>query len=41
VAAIEAVNRDYLEHCRAARSIAEEYFDSDIVLRSLMREAGL
>src|SRR6266545_2644432 len=32
VAGIESINRDYLSHCHAARRIAEEYFNSDIVL---------
>ena len=41
VAALEEINRDYPEHCRAARQIAAEYFDSDLVLEKLCREAGL
>jgi hypothetical protein len=41
VAAIEAINGDYAGHCRAARDIAAEYFDSDRVLGALMRDAGL
>jgi hypothetical protein len=39
VASIEAVTRDYGRHCRAAREIAEEYFDSDRVLSRLIEEA--
>ncbi|MBI4640451.1 MAG: glycosyltransferase family 1 protein [Candidatus Tectomicrobia bacterium] len=38
---IEAVNRDYARHSAAAREIAEEYFDSDKVLRKLLRDIGL
>ena len=30
-----------LEHCRAARQIAEEYFNSDVVLGGILRRAGL
>jgi glycosyltransferase involved in cell wall biosynthesis len=41
VAAIESVNGDYERHCRAARKIAEEYFDSDKVLRSMLQACGL
>ncbi len=41
VAAIDAINADYEGHCRAAREIAVEYFDSDRLLRALMRDAGL
>jgi hypothetical protein len=39
VAAIEEVNRRYEYHCRAAREVAEEYFDSDKVLTSLIERA--
>jgi hypothetical protein len=35
------VNGDYLAHCRAARQIAEDYFDSDTVLTSVLEIAGL
>jgi hypothetical protein len=37
--ALAAVDRDYDRHCRAARSVAERYFDSAIVLRSLIDRA--
>jgi hypothetical protein len=37
--AIDAVNRDYPHHCSAARWIAEEYFDSDLVLTQLLDSA--
>lgn len=38
---VRAVNADYLAHCRAARQIAEEYFDSDKVLGSMLEIARL
>ena len=38
-AAIERVSRDYEFHCRAARDIAEEYFDARRVLSSLLDRA--
>jgi hypothetical protein len=41
LAAIESINADYPRHRRAARSIAREYFDSDIVLRKLLAECGV
>jgi len=40
-AAIEALGHDYLDHCRAARQIAETHFDSAIVLGSILRRVGL
>ena len=39
VAGAESIERNYDEHCRAARSIAEEYFDSDRVLRNFIDAA--
>jgi hypothetical protein len=33
--------RDYPAHCRAARSVAEDYFDSDRVIGRLIDEIGL
>jgi hypothetical protein len=39
VAAIEAVESDYERHCRAAREIAEEYFDARKVLSKLLDDA--
>jgi len=36
LAAIDAINADYLRHCRAARSLADEYFDSRHVLPTLL-----
>ncbi len=41
VAAIRAVNEDYLSHARAAREIAEQHFDSDKVLASMLDQAGI
>jgi glycosyltransferase involved in cell wall biosynthesis len=41
VAALEEVNRDYPYHSRAARQLAEEYFDAERVLGRLCREADL
>ncbi|MGH8542216.1 MAG: glycosyltransferase [Gammaproteobacteria bacterium] len=42
--AVEGVNQittDYARHSRAARGIAEEFFDSDIVLSRLLRRIGI
>jgi hypothetical protein len=39
VEGIRSVERDYDRHSRAARAIAEEYFDSDKVLDRLVEEA--
>jgi hypothetical protein len=38
--AIESLNSDYAGHARAARLIAEEYFDSDRVLSRLLDQIG-
>ena len=40
VAGIESINRDYLRHCEAARRMAEEHFDSDVVLSGILARAG-
>ena len=37
----EKISSDYERHCRAARRIAEEFFDSDKIIRKLAREVGL
>jgi len=37
----ERIARDYDRHCRAARAIAEEHFDSGKVLGRLLREVGV
>jgi hypothetical protein len=34
--ALEAIGSDYAKHCRAAREIAEAYFDSRVVLTRLL-----
>jgi hypothetical protein len=36
LAAIDAINTDYARQARAARALAEEYFDSDKVLTRLL-----
>jgi len=38
---IEQVDADYEAQCQAAREIAENYFDSDIVLDALLHQLGL
>jgi len=38
VAAVEAVNADHAGHCRAAREIAREHFDSARVLPALLAD---
>ena len=40
-AGVKAIARDYPGHCRAARSLAEEFFDSDKVLRRLLGDVGV
>jgi hypothetical protein len=40
VAAIEELERDYPRHANAARSLAEEYLDSDKVLTRLLQRVG-
>ncbi len=37
----EAIVRDYEQHARAARALAEEYFDSDRVLANLLEQVGV
>ena len=41
LASVEALNDDYDRHARAARAIAEEYFDSDRVLARLLARLGV
>jgi hypothetical protein len=41
IAGAGRIGGDYDEHCRAARSLAEEYFDSDKVLGRFVEEAGV
>ncbi len=38
---VTAISRDYCRHARAARAVAEEYFDSDKVLGSLLGKLGV
>jgi hypothetical protein len=40
LAAIDAINTDYERHCRAARAIAEEYFEASAVARRLVAQLG-
>jgi len=40
VAGIEAINRDYPAHCRAARALAEQHFDANKVLAGLLAQVG-
>jgi len=37
----ESIVADYVDHCRAARRIAETHFDSDLVLGNLLEEIGV
>lgn len=39
-AGVDAINRDYVRHCRAARELAEAHFDSDKVLTRLLNDLG-
>jgi hypothetical protein len=39
--AIQTIRRDYAAHARAARSIAEDYLDSDKIVRRLLAEVGI
>jgi len=41
VAALEAINADYLRHAQAAREVATEFFAADKVLRKLLHDAGV
>lgn len=41
VVGAEGIVKNYPRHCRAARALAEDYFDSDKVLRLLLSEVGL
>ncbi len=38
VDAIKEINSNYAYHCKAARKIAEKYFDSDVVLKKLIAD---
>jgi hypothetical protein len=39
-AGIDAINCDYLNHCHAARDIAEAYFDANKVLPKILKQIG-
>ena len=41
VAGAERIAGDYAGHCQAARALAEQYFDSDLVLGRFLESAGL
>jgi hypothetical protein len=41
IAAVEAINADYPRHAKAARAIAEEYFEAGRVARALLNTIGL
>jgi hypothetical protein len=41
VRGIQAINDNYGDHCRAARHMAEEFFDSKKVLRDVLKHVGL
>jgi hypothetical protein len=41
VRAIQSMNEDYTGHCRAARQLAEAYFDSNVVLQSMLKQVDL
>jgi hypothetical protein len=38
---MEEIGRDYGHHCRAARRIAEDYFDSHKVLTAMLTACGV
>jgi hypothetical protein len=40
-AAVEAINADYRRHTKAARAIAEEFFEAAAVARRLLETVGL
>jgi hypothetical protein len=41
LAAVDAINTDYEQHCKAARTIAAEYFDARRVAARLLADVGL
>ena len=41
LAALDAINREYTTHARAAREIAREYFDSRKVLAKMLQDVGI
>jgi hypothetical protein len=41
LAALDAINRDYTAHARAAHEIAREYFDSRKMLAKMLQDVGI
>jgi hypothetical protein len=41
VGAVDVINTDYPRHCRAAREIAREIFDTDVVLKEMLGQVGI
>jgi hypothetical protein len=41
VGGVRELERDHDRHARAARALAEEFFDSDVVLRRMLEDAGV
>jgi len=41
LAAIDAIRSDYDRHSNAARSVARQFFDSDVVLSAVLQRLGL
>ena len=41
VAAVRSIRENYAAHCRAAAELAREFFEAEIVLRSLLERAGV
>jgi len=41
VAAVDSINSNYKQHCRAAADLAREYFNYDVVLPRLLAAVGL
>jgi hypothetical protein len=41
VAAVDRINANYEEHCRAASDLAREFFNYDVVLPRLLAAVGL
>jgi hypothetical protein len=39
--AVDAINADYDRHSKAARAIAEQHFDGEVVAGGLLRDLGL
>jgi hypothetical protein len=39
--AVQTINRDYARHSRAARQLARELFEAEVVLKSLLDRAGV